>query len=168
MTYVGDRVVCDADSHGMELADFLDAHVEDDKRELLTGKHPKCGTPDGIYDLVGGVKEWVGLTPATAATKGGSYSSGDSARCGYFREDMAPEAKEAATGFRCCSGQPDPEPPFVKPGHDVGETMANFEVPLLDGGALQSKTLSGRPTVVTFWASWCGPCQKEMPALAKL
>ena len=38
MTYVGDRVVFDADSHVMELADFLDAHVEDDKRELLRTK----------------------------------------------------------------------------------------------------------------------------------
>lgn len=25
----------------------------------------------------------------------------------------------------------------------------------------------GRPLVINLWASWCGPCRKEMPVLAK-
>lgn len=28
--------------------------------------------------------------------------------------------------------------------------------------------LHGRPAIVHFWASWCGPCQKEAPELARL
>jgi cytochrome c biogenesis protein CcmG/thiol:disulfide interchange protein DsbE len=29
-------------------------------------------------------------------------------------------------------------------------------------------SLRGRPALVNFWASWCGPCSKEAPELARL
>jgi thiol-disulfide isomerase/thioredoxin len=29
-------------------------------------------------------------------------------------------------------------------------------------------SLRGRPAVVNFWASWCGPCTREAPELARL
>jgi protein-disulfide isomerase/uncharacterized membrane protein/peroxiredoxin len=137
-------------------------------RELLTGNHPKCGTPEGVYDLVGGVKEWVGLTPATSAAKGGSYASGESARCGYVRDDLAPDWKDTQTGFRCCGGPPDPPPPAPNTGRDVGERLAELDIPANDGTTFHTASLAGRPAILTFWASWCGPCQKEMPALAAL
>lgn len=42
-----------------------------------------------------------------------------------------------------------------------------FRLPLLRQPAreLSLAGLSGRPLVVNFWASWCTPCQHEMPAL---
>ena len=36
----------------------------------------------------------------------------------------------------------------------------------LNGGQVSLADFKGRPTVVNIWATWCPPCQKEMPAMA--
>jgi thiol-disulfide isomerase/thioredoxin len=38
-----------------------------------------------------------------------------------------------------------------------------FERP--DGGELAMQTLRGNPLLINFWATWCAPCLREMPAI---
>jgi thiol-disulfide isomerase/thioredoxin len=38
----------------------------------------------------------------------------------------------------------------------------------VDGVRLESSQFRGKVLVVTFWATWCGPCMREMPMLESM
>jgi thiol-disulfide isomerase/thioredoxin len=55
-----------------------------------------------------------------------------------------------------------------RPSDLPGRPAPDVTLHLLDGGDLRLADLRGAVVVVNFWATWCDPCQEEMPTLQRL
>jgi thiol-disulfide isomerase/thioredoxin len=51
---------------------------------------------------------------------------------------------------------------------EVREPPVSFELTLAAGAPVAAEQLRGRIAVIDFWATWCGPCQHELPEIEGL
>jgi peroxiredoxin len=84
----------------------------------------------------------------------------------------------AMTGTVLClmvamGGIGDAAPPDILPvagrsAVKLGEPAPNFQLRDLDGHLVTLSDLRGKVVLLNFWATWCGPCRVEMPAMEQL
>jgi len=63
---------------------------------------------------------------------------------------------------------PGKEKADIAVGSEVGMRAQNFTVACYGGGEYDSQKQLGRIQVINFWATWCGPCVKELPYFDRL
>jgi thiol-disulfide isomerase/thioredoxin len=49
-----------------------------------------------------------------------------------------------------------------------GDEPVEFSLPRLSGEPLTLSALRGQWVILNYWATWCGPCRKEIPELSEL
>jgi peroxiredoxin len=58
--------------------------------------------------------------------------------------------------------------PRTPPPLGRGGQAPDFQLASLDGPSVSLAALRGRVVLLNFWASWCKPCEDEMPAMERL
>ena len=65
------------------------------------------------------------------------------------------------------------EDPAASDEHDdspapLADTLPAFSLETLDGTQQSIASWPGKPLLINFWATWCGPCLHEIPMLKQL
>jgi peroxiredoxin len=50
----------------------------------------------------------------------------------------------------------------------AGDAAPNFQLRDMNGRMVALSDLRGKVVLLNFWATWCGPCRVEMPAMERL
>lgn len=177
----GERLVPGRCNAGTALESGHTSMLTEEEGWAVSGAHPECRTPEGVYDLVGNFEEWVlddwrglsGMVEGGAWYSKATYSdcSGDYSRQPDYR--LEPSAPLPSASARCCwsEDEPDVEDIARDAASRLGEAAAAVstvpydpanEVALADGLWMDKfeypNRRGERPVVAVDWATADGLC----------
>lgn len=80
----------------------------------------------------------------------------------------APAASPTEAPAALAQAAPVAADPQIETKPEIGFLAPDFNLATLDGQSVRLEDLRGRPVVISYWATWCVPCKKELPILEQL
>jgi len=132
----------------------------------MTSEHP-AREPKG--------KIWMGARIALAALTfsllaialSSSCNPTDSSRDGSTNAPTAPSAAKTSPRQSNPQTQPAVATPS-SPENALTDEQRNTVMTTLDGKQLKLSDFEGKVVILNVWATWCGPCRKEIPDFIKI
>ena len=161
-----DAIATATEMEAMGTTPMVKSVAEYDRGRALIGKDGEKPKPEQLEAELQAFQQAVNTYPQNVAAV---FSEGQ-ALAQLGRMD------EARKSFQSClSSLPAGDTAYLRVKHFAEDPELSthkmappFEVTAMDGTKFNLDAMGGRVVLIDFWATWCGPCNRELPHMKKI